>query len=164
MLRSRSCVFVFTMSTVGGMKLELFDVKVVDVVLIGGCLITDLNVVEGAMISSIDDILADNRSAVNSLLLCNIFFSRCRRCSSLASDDFDCTEYFDLLEDDAAKLLVSDVTTLLTSGISPLAFVANEISDGIAIKSNTISECSTIFVLPNLFVICRRGSRKSSSC
>ena len=58
--------------------------KVVDVVLFVGCLVTDMKVVDGSVILSIDDILADESSVVNSLLLCNIFFSSCSMCSSLA--------------------------------------------------------------------------------
>ena len=36
---------------------------------------TDLKVVDGSVISSIDEILADESSVVNSLLLCNLSFS-----------------------------------------------------------------------------------------
>jgi len=37
--------------------------------------VTDLKVVDGSVISSIDEILADESSVVNSLLLCNLSFS-----------------------------------------------------------------------------------------
>ena len=74
-------------------------------------------------------------------------------------DDLDHFDCFDI-----AKLLESDVTKLLSSGISPLALVAKEISNGIASKSLTISMWPTIFVLLSLFCILNIGSRNSSYC
>ena len=74
-------------------------------------------------------------------------------------EDLDRFDSFDI-----AKLLESDVTKLSSSGISPLALVAKEISDSTASTSSTISRWPTIFVLPSLFCILNIGSINSSSC
>ena len=57
--------------------------------------------------------------------------------------DLEDRERHDLLEDflefEVMKLLVLDVSTPLFSILSPLAFVANDTSEGIASKSKTMS-------------------------
>ena len=55
--------------------------------------------------------------------------------SSRAIEDLERFECLDI-----AKLLISDVTKLLSSGISPLTLVAKEISEGRACKSSTRSK------------------------
>ena len=77
-------------------------------------------VVDISVISSIDEILAEDRREVNSLLLStrtwnsdSILFSKCNRYSSIASEDRDCIEYLECFEFEVAKLFESDVKRLL---------------------------------------------------
>ena len=75
-LISRSgVVLVSTISTEGGIWLHLFDENGVVVCFTGDELATDLKVVDGYVISSIDEILAEDRRVVNNLLLWAIYFS-----------------------------------------------------------------------------------------
>ena len=69
-LKSRSLVvLVLTISTEGGIWLHWFDENVVVVCFTGNVLATDLYLVDGSVISSIDEILAEDRMVVNNLLL-----------------------------------------------------------------------------------------------
>ena len=69
-LISRSgVVLVSTISTEGGIWLHWFDENVVVVCFTGNVLATDLYLVDGSVISSIDEILAEDRMVVNNLLL-----------------------------------------------------------------------------------------------
>jgi len=69
-LISRSLVvLVLTISTEGGIWLHWFDENVVVVCFTGNVLATDLYLVDGSVISSIDEILAEDRMVVNNLLL-----------------------------------------------------------------------------------------------
>ena len=69
-LKSRSLVvLVLTISTEGGIWLHWFDENVVVVCFTGNVLATDLSLVDGSVISSIDEILAEDRMVVNNLLL-----------------------------------------------------------------------------------------------
>ena len=75
-LVSRSgVVLVSTISTEEGIWLYWFDKNVGVVCLTGDELATDLKVVDGSVILSIDEILVDDRWVVNSLLLWTILFS-----------------------------------------------------------------------------------------
>ena len=82
--RSRSCVGCIHYFDRWRDVVRVICSEVIDVVLFVGCLMTHLKVVDGSVISFIDEILADESSVVNGLLLCNISFSSCSRCSSLA--------------------------------------------------------------------------------
>ena len=68
-------VLVSTISTEGGRWLHWFDENGVVVCFTGDELATDLKVVDGSVISSIDEILAEDRRVLNNLLLWTILFS-----------------------------------------------------------------------------------------
>jgi len=54
-------------------------VYIVVVVVLLVFFLTDENLVEGSVISSIDEILAEDSKGINSFLLCTIFFSNYSR-------------------------------------------------------------------------------------
>ena len=66
--------FILTIPTEGGMWFEWFIVYIVVVVVLLVFFLTDENLVEGFVISYIDDILAEDSKGINIFLLCTIFF------------------------------------------------------------------------------------------